>query len=77
MSLLLREVDFESRGGQDRLTMRPALSPRMLLLGSSPLSPGCRGFAYECESFLVAEVEPETTCPSWSAEQLTFNPGTV
>lgn len=54
MSLLLREVDFESRGRQDGLKTRPALSPLMLLRSGSPVSPGCRGFAYECESFLVA-----------------------
>jgi len=69
-----REVDFESRDGQDGLRMHPALSPAMPLHSSSPGSPGCRGFAYECESFLVAGVELGNNSPCSICRAARFHP---
>lgn len=68
------EVDLESRGRQDGFKMHPAPSLRMPLRSSSPASPGCWGFAYECKSFLVAEVEPGNSSPCSGCRAAHFHP---
>lgn len=58
-----READFESRGGRtgSKCTLPCCWMP--WLRSGSPVSPGCKGFAYEWKCFLVADVEPGNNSP--------------